>query len=351
MANCNTNFKNYNNAIKLSDEKRDVLLKVRTTLRDRMNNTYQLFEAKERANHLLEFQSQGSFVMDTIITPEQEDFDLDDGVYFIGDLDEKKRPETKVFHELIIKAIDKDNEYEEIIDKVTCVRVQYKKGFHIDLPIYYACNMEHPELAHKKQGWVVSNPVEFIAWFEEKANSSFQKSFLYENKLYSVQYEKWLTDVRKKDCQLRRIVRYLKAWADLKRKEMPCGIEMTILTANNFAENEREDIALRDTLINIKNYLANNGFKCPRPTVPVGQDLFENKTLAEKEYFLNALNALISSANKAIASNSEYESCEEWKKHFGKRFKCNENNTNGNEPKRDLSALYGLASQNKPYGF
>ena len=219
MANSHNLFQIYNSAIKLPDIERELLKQARNSLRSRMQDVYNKFSETEKKTHTIEFQTQGSFIMDTIIKPHNgEEFDLDDGVYFQGNLTEEQRVETKEFHDLIIKAIDKNNEIEEITDKDTCVRVKYLKNygnknlnFHIDIPIYYAEKMETPELAHKKEGWVQSSPVEFIAWFEEKAKSGFEKAFLFESLKYAEPYEKWLTDIRKKDCQLRRIVRYLKS--------------------------------------------------------------------------------------------------------------------------------------------
>jgi hypothetical protein len=42
---------------------------------------------------------------------------------------------------MVMQAIGADfNDVEKVIDKATCVRVLYKSGFHIDLPIYYADN-------------------------------------------------------------------------------------------------------------------------------------------------------------------------------------------------------------------
>jgi hypothetical protein len=114
----------------------------------------------------------------------------------------------------------------------------------------------------------------------------------------------------------------MKAWADLKRSEMPCGIVMTILVANNFAVNDSDDIALRDTLVNIKNYLLSNGFQCPRPTSPLGEDLFASTIQKDKDYFMNALNGLILSANNAVNATNEKDACKEWEKHFGSRFPC-----------------------------
>lgn len=322
MANCHQLFQHYNNAIKLTDAKRATLLQVRDSLRKRMQTNYLLIPIADRKQIEMYFQSQGSFVMDTIIKPDKDDFDLDDGVYFQGSLSENERPKPQIFHDWVIRAVDKDNEYEQIKDKPTCVRVQYKLGFHIDIPIYYASNFDSPDLAETNKGWLLSNPVEFIAWFEEKTKSGFEKAFLYESLKYAEPFEKWLSDMRKKDCQLRRLVRYMKAWADLKKSEMPCGIVMTILVANNFAVDSSDDIALRDTLVNIKNYLLSNGFQCPRPTSPLGEDLFTSTSQKDKDYFMNALNSLILSANNAANATNEKDACKEWEKHFGSRFPC-----------------------------
>lgn len=329
MSNCHDLFQHYNRAIKLSEEDRQKLKLSRNSLRERIKKGYEKLSDEDRKTHILKFQSQGSFIMDTIIKPLDDDFDLDDGVYFIGNIAQRNRAgREQVFHNLIINAIDKEISREEILDKPTCVRVKYLKkngddlGFHIDLPIYYKEGYNTPELADTKKNWTISDPIAFIEWFELKAKSNFKKSYLLEYESNREKYKEWLSDIRKKDVQLRRLVRYMKAWADLKKKEMPCGIIMTILVAENFAVNERDDIAFRDTLIGIRNYLSRNGFQCPRPTSPTGEDLFAPTSEAGKEYFRKALNALIESANKAIDAESEKDACKEWEKHFGIRFPC-----------------------------
>jgi len=320
MANCNEIFTHYNKVIRLSEDNRNKLIIVRDSLRERMKKGFMVIPDKN--GHELDFQSQGSFVMDTIITPISDDFDLDDGVYFQGALSREKRQKPEVFHDWVKKSIGEYDKVEKIEDKATCVRVKYKDGFHIDIPIYYADNFVAPDLANTKQGWMVSSPVEFIAWFEEKAKSGFEKAYLYERLKYAEPYEKWLSDVRKKDTQLRRIVRYLKAWGDTKKDDMPPGIIMTILAAENFCENERDDIALRDTLISIKGWLERNNYKCPRPTTPEGEDLFESMKINEINYFKNALSSFVTSANQAIESNNQKEACLKWQQHLGYRFPC-----------------------------
>ncbi|MGZ3862492.1 MAG: cyclic GMP-AMP synthase DncV-like nucleotidyltransferase [Bacteroidia bacterium] len=322
MANCNEIFKHYNSVIKLNENKREILKSVRDELRKRMMLRFLEIPKKDISDHTLEFQSQGSFIMDTIITPKDEDFDLDDGVYFVGNVPKENRPKTEDFHKWVLFAVGENETYASVTDKDTCVRVAYKKEkFHIDLPIYYTYPDTNPDLAHKLTGWTLSGPVEFIVWFEEKAQSGFKQSYLLESRMFT-EYEKWLNDIRKTDVQLRRIVRYLKGWGDHLREDMPPGIVMTILAGENYVANERDDIALRDTLQKIKDMLDRNGGKCFRPTTPKGEDLFEKYGMAKKKYFITELEKFINSANQAIASPNQKEACLKWQKHLGDRFPC-----------------------------
>ena len=347
MANLNNVFAEYNRIIRLSDLKRRELIVVRDNLRMRIQKRHEQFAGIIKPYDDLEFQSQGSFVMDTIITPIHDDYDLDDGIYFIGLLSSDKRPIPEVFHKMIIHAIGANfDEVEKVIDKITCVRVIYKSGFHIDLPIYYADNKECPDLAHKEKGWILSNPVEFIAWFEEIARSGFQKAFLYESTLFD-KYDRWLTDIRKKDVQLRRIVRYLKSWGDLRREEMPCGLIMTILVANNYYEHERDDIALKETLVLIHAALRKS-FRCDRPTTPVGEDLFAS--YKNKDAFMNYLGQFIENAKQALVENDPQKACKHWQKSLGDRFPCHVASL---LPKPAVASTAGLAAgaaSSRPWG-
>jgi hypothetical protein len=320
MANLHNLFNEYNRNIRLSDLKRNQLIQARNGLRARIESRLGMAKEKFTVDEQLEFQSQGSYVMDTIITPVHEDYDLDDGVYFIGNCTPKQRPETDVFHRLVIEAIGINyHEVVKVIDKSTCVRIIFKSGFHIDLPIYYAGNKECPDLADKNRGWILSNPVEFIAWFEEKIKSGFKKEFLYESLAYGTQYERWLTDIRKQDHQLRRIVRYLKSWGDLHREEMPCGLVMTILAANSYSPHERDDIALKETLVLIHSCLSKS-FKCERPTTPEGEDLL--KDYKNQDAFIKYLQYFIDNAKQGLMENDGKKACAYWQKSLGDRFPC-----------------------------
>lgn len=340
MANTHNLFESYNAVIKLDGDRRGILKEKRDNLRKRIKNGFSELKSvrffaeslNTQVEEEIEFQSQGSYVMDTIINPSKKDdeYDIDDGVYFIGNRNRGQRPEPHQFHQFVIESIKKgqgENEIEEIKDKNTCVRVRYKGtngdfNYHVDLPIYYAISVREPDLADTKEWWHTSNPIEFIVWFEELIQSGFKAEYILESRLYEKEYDQWLNDRRKKDHQLRRIVRYLKAWGDHLKGEMPPGVVMTILAGSdsNYQEHEQDDLCLRNTLVNIRNWLNDNGFKCPRPTTPQGEDLFKEYSQSKKDYFKNALDKFIDSADKAISSEDLATAAAEWSKHLGQRF-------------------------------
>jgi hypothetical protein len=332
MANCKNLFFEFNQSIKLTDERRQKLRDKRNDLRSRIKGGYSIVKASDRYDHEIKFQTQGSFIMDTIISPEDKDceYDLDDGLYFIGNKSKEDRPVPATFHNWVIRSINEgksDNQFEEIVDKQTCVRVKYKGdigdfNYHIDIPIYYAGNLNDPDLAHLKSGWIESNPIDFIVWFEQLIESGFKREFILERKLYSNQYQNWFSDIRKNDHQLRKIVRYLKAWGDHVDGDMPPGIVMTILGGKNYCPDERDDRSLKDSLIKIQAYLKNNGFKCPRPTSPKDEDLFENYTPEQKTFFSDKLSEFVESAKQAVEISNQKDACRKWKLHLGNRFPC-----------------------------
>jgi hypothetical protein len=321
MANCHDSFLQFNSKIRLSEPNRQMLRSSRDLIRGRIDANFRKIADPSKYGQSVEFHSQGSYVMDTIITPIDEDFDLDDGVYFMGQLSRLQRPSTEQFHELVLQLLKPiEDTIAKVIDKPTCIRVQTDRGFHIDLPIYYAGDKNCPDLAHTVDGWMLSNPLEFIEWFEEKTKSGFQKGFLLESRMFAA-YNTWKEDIRNKDVQLRRLVRYLKAWANLRKGEMPSGIIMTILAANNFVLDNRDDISFTATLENIRKTLEKD-FVCRRPTTPKGDDLFAAYTNSQKEYFMTALRTFASAARQALDNPNPKEGCIKWQRHLGDRFPC-----------------------------
>ncbi len=305
MANNHEQFTEFNNTVKLDDSKKKELRKNRDSLR---NEITKYFKDKKPNEVRPKYSAQGSFMMNTIINPipteETDDggdvkklypYDLDDGIYFIDKLDNRKSQST--YHNWIYDAV-KDHTSKGAQKKNTCVRVLYADGHHIDLPIYFKEKEEGdekniPQLAHKSEGYIDSDPREFYKWFNGEANE-----------------------------QLNRIVRYLKAWRDKQNKsyttKLPSGLVLTILATNNYCENDRDDIAFSDTLKEMKLTI-DNKYECKRPTTKKDEDLLEKYS---ENHFKDRLSKLIDSGDKAIEDSNPKEGCKKWQKHLGDRFSC-----------------------------
>lgn len=286
MADCHRVFLDFDKNIFLAKPKRVSLIKAVNDLREKIKKDFK----SDGGEYKPRFAIQGSFEMDTIINPlEKGDYDIDDGVYFDVESIPAETPTT--FHRWIYESVE--GYTNSVSDKNPCVRVIFSDGHHVDLTIYYKHKFErHPRLAHKTDGWIESDPQEFIKWFEDRMDS----------------YE-----------QLRRIVRYLKAWADYKAGDMPSGLILTILATQNIVLNARDDIAFLNTVTKIKNWL-DVAFVCYRPTTPNNEDLFKDYSTTKRKYFKDSLISLINSGEVAIQNISFKEAYSNWKKQFGDRF-------------------------------
>lgn len=326
MANCNDLFKDFNSSIKLASSKKDSLKTSRKELRRKIR-TY--FKENKPDEIKPKFAGQGSFEIDTNVNPiprtlkidgEEKTiykYDLDDGVYFIGDDTEDERKSIQTYHNWICEAVD-GHTSQKPVDKNACVRVLFSDGHNIDLPIYYKDGTT-PELAHKGKGWIYSDPKEFIDWFEEKA---------------------------KENPQLRRLIRYLKAWCDYREfsnssKKMPSGFILTILAVNHQYKHERDDIALKETLVIIQAELSRE-FRCERPTTPKGENLLE--AYSQGDYFMSELAKFINNAKKALEEKNQKRACEHWQKIFGDRFSCSNAKDEDEEDKRSAALAAGAAA-------
>lgn len=291
-------FSDFDSIIRLNNSKINKLKINRKALRDKIR-TY--FETNKWGTP--KFYSQGSFPLNTNLNPikkttadgdVKEEYDLDDGVYFICPESERKEPAT--YHDRIKKAVD--GHADNIIDKATCVRVVYADGHHIDLPSYWLKKDGNtPQLTHKLKGYTESDPKAFKEWVDEKISNVNSNG------------------------QLRRIIRYLKAWKGYREDKnsslkLPSGFILTILACQNFSKNDRDDLCFKNTVESIKIKL-NSGFTCYRPTVPKDEELLSDYS---QDTVLKELENLINNAQKASDSDCEKEASEFWRKVFGERF-------------------------------
>ncbi len=333
MAVLHKEYIKYNAEIKLNDTRKESLKKSRKELRKKVKNWF----AENKPNELQpKFGSQGSFEMNTTINPipfyDEEGnkllrYDLDDGIYFIEKDDKDNRRAIQTWHDWVFDSVD-NHTFQDTIRKTTCIRVVFADGHHIDMPIYYLKD-DVIELAHRAKGWIESDPKAFFEWFNDLKNA-----------------------------QLERIVRYLKGWKDFREfhnstLKLPSGFELTILAANNYVEDDNDDVAFRETIRAIKIELNKvNGFKCLRPTTPKNEDVFSGYSETRKTNFLNTLSSLLSDLDRADNEKNFKNASEIIRNNvFGDRFPFGEDKDQEAKSEALSRAIGSAIITPKPYGY
>lgn len=219
----------------------------------------QVKSARTRKNELLEYIKpnlsrlldvpvkhwlQGSYKNHTVIRPVRkgQEFDIDIGLYAICNEYELGALETKSKLRQVLDDFTTDEPDAELCDsKTSCERVRYSEGFHIDLPIYqFNETNESCRLASEQDEWLDSDPKSLQAWFDDEAE----------------QYS------RSELAQLRRVLKFLKAWTLLKSEKDSLSISsvaLTVLVAQNFSPKLHDDEAFSDSAIAVCNHILANG--------------------------------------------------------------------------------------------
>lgn len=310
MSNLDKLFKKFHDEVSLSSTQEDNLRRGRDALREEIRKWFADQEMPQP-----NFCWQGSFSMKTTVNPIRGDeYDLDDGVYLNGyeDTEVEDFPLVCDVHQWLVDAVTGHTKADPI-DKNSCVRVTYAAGYHIDYPSYIIHDNK-AYLSHKKLGWIVSDPKAMRNWFIKRVQLHGE--------------------------QLRRIVKYLKAWKDY--QELPLqGIEVTILAADHCVTcDSRDDLALYQTVTSILSALQCQ-FSCVKPVDP-GEDLFADANDEKKRNVLNGLSNLQSALKKAIDEENEEYASEYMIAAFGDRFPKGKSS---NGMKESVSA-FGVLSHN-----
>lgn len=328
MARLHKEYIGFNRRIKLTDKRKEELITSRNALRGKIENYFE----KEKPDELQPtFDTHGSFDLDTVVNPiieydkdgnELRKYDLDDGVYFVEIKGEDNRQEINTWHNWVYNAV-KDHTSSPPIKKDTCIRIVFSDGHNIDLPIRYQTD-DGIEFAHKSKGWVENDPKEFAEWFKNQVNGA---------------------------PQLRRIIRYAKAWKNFREWKnsslnFPSGFALTILATVNYQKDEFDDVAFRKTMEKIQDSLKE--FKCLRPTTPKDEDLFSSYSDTRRDEFLNALDKLVEACQKADEESNFMEASQHLQKHFGDRYPNGKDESTSSKASRK-SSLIGMPLASKPY--
>lgn len=313
MANCDNLFRKFNTDLQIPKSKRELITISKVAQRENIREHFR----KHHAKYIPTFFIQGSSKMKNRIRTKDDTCDLDDGIYFKDNPDNVTGTTLQVW---VKNAVDGTTDA-TAVHKSKCITVDYKAGYNIDYPIYIFDKETnaHPALAVKDLDFKIDDPIEFIDEFNR---------------------------VKDAEGQLIRISRYLKAWGDNIREKMPNGLSMTVLAMKHLQKNDRDDIALKYTLISIDNELKND-FKCVMPTTPY-DNLFGGYDEKRKSSFMNNLYSFIMDAKEAIdVERNQLKASKLWQKHFGKTYF-----PDGKDQEDNLSSaglLIGTIGASKPY--
>lgn len=316
MADCTKEFNQLLAKIDLSKTKIENLKRGRDSLREKITNYY-----KDNDKAIPDFCGQGSFKMKTTIVQKEEDYDLDDGIY-LNSLPEDKSewPKTEDIHNEIISAVDGHTDTPPE-DKTACVRVQYKKDYHIDLAIY---GMHENKIYLARKGdeqWEENDPKLFTDWFYEKKN------------LYGEDF--------------RTIIKLIKKWAYFNGyQDDISGFLITILVGNNYTESTlgRIDSILANTLQAIVYDLEQNR-KIVRPVNPKRTKTEKYSDEKFQRLFINRFVSFKTKANKAVSAASKQDACDIWISLFGDDFpSCDE------EPEQAQERNFSITRETRPWG-
>src|SRR5258707_12020903 len=117
--------------VTLPGAQRDEMRKRRNSNRDRLKKGL----AKAGKPAPLQFKSQGSYAMKTMVQHPELDYDIDDGVYFAKeDLVGSRGAEMSALdaRTMVRDAIDDGSFADAPEVRTNCVRVYYQAGYHVD---------------------------------------------------------------------------------------------------------------------------------------------------------------------------------------------------------------------------
>tara|TARA_Y100000310_G_scaffold198957_1_gene198942 strand:+ start:2921 stop:4168 length:1248 start_codon:yes stop_codon:yes gene_type:complete len=192
-------------------------------------------ELKEAFDCDVKFWIQGSYKSHTLIKPVDRfsSYDIDIGIYLFFDA-ESEGIEASDIKEALKDALNSYtniNDESELQDsKTACEGLKFKSFLTIDTPIYYCIEDDNVRLA-TDNGWVDSDP----------------KSI-----------QDYLTNSLDKDSDralMKRVVRYLKAWANIKwqnqkYKKIP-SLALNVLVAEHLHINDCDDVSFIETATHI----------------------------------------------------------------------------------------------------
>lgn len=311
MIDCNSNLVKFHNShIRLSENDQNDLRNKRKNNQERLIRGL----AKNSNPSVTRFMKQGSYAMKTITQHPNTAYDIDDGAVFKKDDLKNSQGGYKSsidVRNMVLNAFGKDKRFRTDPElRPNCIRVNYKEGYHVDIPVYRTSIVNGEEVLElASTSWLESYPEKVTKWFNEVVKKKSPES-------------------GNKSKQMRRITRYIKYWANsVKSWNMPSGFILTVLVSECYDVCEdRDDESLFKTLKSIKSRLETNKTLVLHPILHT--NLAKGKE-AKMNTLLDKLNNALSSILNVLENDmcTETQAFKAWKKFFHnhKDFKTDSN--------------------------
>lgn len=307
--NCHSEMSNFHKLeVTLSKQQQDEMRIRRNAGRTRLESGLNFHKHPQPR----EIHSQGSYQMRTMTQDADNDYDIDDGVYFDDEdlTDNNGNPLTPLAtRERVCEALKWDGRFkQEATVKHNCVRQEYQKGYHIDVPSYRIMTTEdddgndilYYELASGDE-WVKSDARAVTRWYNGLVGE--------------------LNAGESDGIQMRRLTKLTKKFARRNdwKKQTTSGICITKLVVDHFIfSTDRDDKALRETWKGIKKALDTS--------TEINHPVLDNANLAkagdpEVIFFHDCLTeALVTLESLDHANCTRQQAREAWDKVFDTSF-------------------------------
>lgn len=310
MIDCSKDIVAYHNEmVRLSGIDRDAMRARRLSNRDRLRKGLKL----NKMPNLREIKTQGSFDMRTMVQHDSNHYDIDDGVYF--DIKNLKKGSNgpcmspKQVRKMVCEAIFDKKFIKECTVREKCVRVRYKKGCHIDMPVY-RCIRKRSE-----------NGLDYI--YELAIGGKWRRSDARHVATWFKKMNLELSPSLSNGGQMRRIVRQIKKFSkkqDDWSEKILGGFGITALTVECYrADASREDKALYNTIIAIRDRLKRN-LSIEHP-VTYGTYIDGGQNDAKVKFLLKKITVAINNLEPLHKSDcTRLDALECWNKFFSTDF-------------------------------
>jgi hypothetical protein len=231
----------YKDEVAIDAPTRKVLHEARIANEERLENGLVTAGRKKPKRHII----QGGYAMKTVVQQPENKYDIDNGAIFPPAALLKANASemtTLEVRQMVCDALQDAKFKKKPEVRKHCVRVYYNDGYWVDVPAYREVtdsNTKETYLELASTRWTRSDPAGVTTWFRNLETT------------LSPDAEK------QGDPQFRRITAYVKALSKQRTSWItwPTGFMSSVLVEKCFKSNDRDDVALRDTLEAIRNRL------------------------------------------------------------------------------------------------